>query len=188
MIGLSVRQFKQGGRASDGFRRRGSARAQIKWNFAWKVRIMDLKEYPYMIQFNSKGSGFLSLFGDLHYNITIDLNCNTVTFRRTDEKSKETYETIHPVTLNELVELSQIYTIEEFKRFTSEMDSFGFSMALGEYEGYRDGWYSQCSLFLQNGECISMTLGFVYSENPAEKILTWIRKYFPDERAISRNF
>ena len=149
---------------------------------------MDSKEYPYMIQFNSKGSGFHSFFDSLHYNITIDLNCNTVTFRRTDEKSKETYETIYPVASDEFAELLQVYTAKEFKRFASKMDSFGFSMTLKNDNGYRDGWHSQCSVFLQNGECISMTLGFIYRENPAEKILTWIRNKFPNEHAISSNF
>ncbi len=148
---------------------------------------MDSKEYPYMIQFNSKGSGFCSLFGSLRYNITIDLNSDTVTFRTTDATSKETHETIYPIISDRLVELSQICTTKEFKRFAAEIDSWGFSMTLKD-EGYRDGWDSQCSFFLPNGECISMTLGFIYRENPAEKILAWISKNFPDENAISRNF
>ena len=150
---------------------------------------MDSKERLYMIQFSSKGTGFSSLFSSISYNITIDLNCNTVTFRRTDEKSKETYETIYPIAADELAELSQIYTTKEFKRFASGMDSFGFLKDKDEvYDGYRDWWSSQCSVFLRNGECISMTLGFIYKENPAEKILTWIENHFPDERAIFRNF
>ena len=151
---------------------------------------MDSKEHPYMIQFNSKGLGFRSFFDSLNYNITIDLNSNTVTFRKTNEKSRETYETVYPIASGELMELSQIYTVKEFQRFASEMDSFGFSMNFKDedYEGYRDGWYSQCSLFLQNGKCIFMALGFIYRENPAERILAWIRKNFPDEYTIFRNF
>ena len=103
-----------------------SAIVLINRNLVQMEGIMDSKERPYMIQYSSKGTGFSSLFSSISYNITIDLNCNTVTFRRTDEKSKETYETIYPIAADELAELSQIYTTKEFKRFASGMDSFDF--------------------------------------------------------------
>ena len=73
--------------------------------------IMDSKEHPYMIQFNSKGLGFRSFFDSLNYNITIDLNSNTVIFRKTNEKSRETYETVYPIVSGELIKLSQIYNV-----------------------------------------------------------------------------
>ena len=136
--------------------------------------------HPYFVQFKVGGT-----FGETGYSgtsLTIDIHNKELVIFQTDDSIKTTNQKTYPIYGMRLETLLEFLTLDAINEFERALEHDPYSL---EEHGGRDLWSVTYTIGMKNCQLKRGYLTLIYKDNPLEKALSWIKKYYP---YVEKNF